>query len=1237
MEGTVEIKKTISRTKTFVGVTALMTGVFSFIGALALVLLAIPDELENYTPSVVTPNPPNVVQLPCTEKVIAGDYSVPIPTTHCPKQIDSGELIVKFKSDRPIMELQKYLRSRHGLVSALPNSIIGIGRRNGIKKMMPVFSKDARTKSAARLALDRTYKLTFQRGVNIQNLISQFSQSADVIFAEKNFEYSIAIEENIRQNVASLEKNVPIDDVTWVPDDPMYHSIGSWGQSYDDQWGLKRIDAENAWQLSTGTQDVVVAVIDTGTDITHPDLAGRAWVNSDERPGNGIDDDDNGFIDDVRGWNFATNDAEIIDRHGHGTHVAGIIGATTSNDLGIAGLGWDTTFMTLKGLGDNGGGFSEGLAQSILYAVDNGADIINMSWGSLARSQLISDAIAYAHSQNVVSVAAAGNSGGSVTMFYPASDPSVITVGAWCPSNVTSAYCHSNPEGSRAAFSNFGEKIDVVAPGVDILSLRAAGTDMYKTGSQIVQNQFYRSSGTSMAAPHVSGLVSLLLSLNLRTNPEQVKLIIDAAAEDVGGEGKDPEHGWGLIHAASTLRLANQIQATPKAELILQEERIDWMDENNAQLRFQVRNIGWSQSQATFYKLYSDSTSGLVVAEGSVPSLPPMASANFTISFALTQVPTLRFLLDLDPDNNVTEIEKRNNQLFIAVSLPKLTGWPPDTNYNFTSPLVAADIDNDGTKEIIAGTMSSQEPVFSGNRVFAWHRDGRSVTGWPAPIDGYVFDTEPAVGDTDHDGRQEIYVVTSSPTRIYAWFADGTPIPGWPKIPRLDYLKIEGVALADIDSDGDQEILAGPWAWHSDGSLVSGWPLPDAQYGEISVLSPWAIDDIDDDGQVELFAGAIEYPPSNLINGVAGVYAWRGDGTRVPGWPVATDRVVYAAPAIGDIDGDGLFDIVAVSHGEAGLVHAWHADGSTIAGWPQSITGTSMSSPPIIADIDNDSSPEVIVSNVPSGQTIAAEVYTWRGNGMLAQGWPVAAGISKTTLGVDKLVAADIAGDDKLEIVGPFNEGLFAWDHLGASVPGFPLYTGAVDFTSVTGSPVIVDLNGDRKQDILIGGGSPINWNNSLPPNLLPRSVHAWTSFKVHENADEPWVTSHHDNQRTGRFDSQRPVVSVSNPSANTSVSGSTLTITAIIIDTSVIRSVQFLMDGTNVGSGTLTCSKILDNKRCLAQFTLNLNSLESGNHSIVVRATDVYGNIGRSPVVSFQKASITGGGGRIPIPIEVE
>jgi subtilisin family serine protease len=266
-----------------------------------------------------------------------------------------------------------------------------------------------------------------------------------------------------------------------------------------NNWNLDAINAPEVWAQGFTGQNIVVAVLDTGVDYLHPDLNDNIWQNPGEIAGNGIDDDANGFIDDVLGWDFAGNDNNPMDLDGHGTHVAGTI-AAENNGFGATGVAYNATIMPVQVLGADGSGSYSNVAAGVLYAVDNGADIINLSLGGGSSPELTS-AIQYAQSQGVVVVIASGNEGSSQPGF-PANLASQfgIAVGAVNRSNQLASF--SNDAG-------FSPVDYVVAPGVNVFST-------------VPGNRYDSYNGTSMATPHVAGVAALMLSANPLLSPQQV-------------------------------------------------------------------------------------------------------------------------------------------------------------------------------------------------------------------------------------------------------------------------------------------------------------------------------------------------------------------------------------------------------------------------------------------------------------------------------------------------------------------------------------------------------------------------------------------------------------------------------------------------------------------------------------------------------------------------------------------
>ncbi|MCX7046543.1 MAG: S8 family serine peptidase [Candidatus Sumerlaeota bacterium] len=299
-----------------------------------------------------------------------------------------------------------------------------------------------------------------------------------------------------------------------IPNDPRFAEL--WGMRNTGQTGGTPgadISAAKAWDLQQGSRDVIVAVIDTGVDYTHPDLAANIWINTGEIPGNGIDDDGNGFVDDIYGYDFANGDANPMDDHGHGTHCSGTIGGVGNNGMGVAGVNWNVRIMAMKFLDAGGSGSTADAISCIQYATRMGANVMSNSWGGSPFEQSLMDAITAADGAGILFIAAAGNdsTNNDVTPHYPSSYdcPNIIAVLA------TDSY------DALAGFSCWGPTtVDLGAPGVDILSCQPGG------GYQLM-------SGASMATPHVSGAAALVWAANRGMTHLQVKNILMSTVDPV--------------------------------------------------------------------------------------------------------------------------------------------------------------------------------------------------------------------------------------------------------------------------------------------------------------------------------------------------------------------------------------------------------------------------------------------------------------------------------------------------------------------------------------------------------------------------------------------------------------------------------------------------------------------------------------------------------------------------------
>lgn len=334
-------------------------------------------------------------------------------------------------------------------------------------------------------------------------LIDYFRKRDDIVYAEPHYLYVTndrldGLSANgFRAHDASADEG---DGPAVVPNDALYKTY---------QWNLPAIDTENGWSLSRGSEDIVIAVLDTGVQLDHPELAGRL----------------------VEGVNLIS-EGQPSDDVGHGTHVAGIIAAEVNNGEGIAGMSWHNRIMPVKVLDSTGAGSAYAVAEGIIWATDHGADVINMSLGNYASAEFLHDAIRYAYDRGVVLVAASGNDN-TERPGYPAAYPEVFAVAA------TDGY------NRKAPFSNYGDYIDAAAPGDAIASTYPG-------------SRYAAMSGTSMASPHAAALAGLILSVNPDLSNEDVMEIMRSTAIDLGDKGRDIYYGYGLIDVKRALEAAEQ-------------------------------------------------------------------------------------------------------------------------------------------------------------------------------------------------------------------------------------------------------------------------------------------------------------------------------------------------------------------------------------------------------------------------------------------------------------------------------------------------------------------------------------------------------------------------------------------------------------------------------------------------------------------------------------------------------
>lgn len=364
------------------------------------------------------------------------------------------------------------------------------------------------------------YALQFAEGINISETIRAYQQTG-------YFKYVSADATGSVQGTTAS-----------APNDTLFHR--QWALHNDGSFDSGRakagadINLLKAWDVEEGDTSVLVAVIDAGLRLHHADFEGRLWRNPADQTVDSADDDNNGYIDDTLGWNFVTNTQNDTDDHGHGTLVAGIIGANANNTTGYAGVDKHCRMMICKAVNEQGLFYYSWLVEALYYAVDNGAQILNLSLGGYIDLPELHDAIKYAADNKVFIVAGMGNIPSTAKM-YPAAYPEAFAVGATGCTDTTWSQ------------SSFGDHIAVVAPGENI----SGPSHLNDTGSVMW-------SGTSFATPHVTGIAALLLAQDKTRTPAQLRSLIQSNADDMVGSAKDVPgwdkyYGYGRVNAHRAL------------------------------------------------------------------------------------------------------------------------------------------------------------------------------------------------------------------------------------------------------------------------------------------------------------------------------------------------------------------------------------------------------------------------------------------------------------------------------------------------------------------------------------------------------------------------------------------------------------------------------------------------------------------------------------------------------------
>ena len=764
---------------------------------------------------------------------------------------------------------------------------------------------------------------------------------------------------------------------------------------------------------------VIVGVVDTGVDPDHPDLQGMLWENPGEIADNGLDDDHNGYIDDIHGCDALGGDGTVTDLHGHGTHCSGIIAARADNGIGIAGVTQPARIMATRCWPLTVGAAAAG----IVYAADNGADVINMSWGGDYPSAIVEEAILYAHARGVVLVAAAGND--ATEMYkYPACYPQTISVGA------------STSDDTMAYFSTYNDQLDFCAPGQAVLSLRASGTDMYGLYGEplvhVIDDDYYLASGTSMASPNLVAVAAYLRAMSPGLSQDYIKDVLVATADDFvdpwqTGDylpGWDKYSGYGRVNLASALaadlpEVRAQIDAPLHHAIVGGTVQIvgsaDGSDFTGYTLEYGEgeKPIQWTEI----------ASSGSPVTEGVLGVWDASELHGY-------QVIRLR----VGEHNSVCVPVRVANESSLAVTYPQpdeiISGYVPiigsGTCQDFSRVEVEYGVGTEPSSWTPLGTrteplddeamaywlVESTDPGWFTIRVSMYSTSGLEATvsvpvqlvppftapdGWRYTLPGEGA-TSPTYCDLDRDGQNEIIVGTEA--GIVVLNTDGTlQVTDLPPLPSGDFRIVPAVGRLDGDEYEDIVFV------NSDGELY-GYPsagsnftvnLPELphMYSFIPTMEDEMpivfLKDINGDGIDEIHY----YPGGNLGTDRDGWYfVYNADGTP---WSCdLTPSVSYQQCLPADLDGDGIDEVYCYG---ANLAE-FDTCGTMVASLPIVMDGKYLRearSEMSAVDIDNDGKVELILQ----GDFYEASwglsnwfIYAFDEGLALKEGWPHSLDIS---------------------------------------------------------------------------------------------------------------------------------------------------------------------------------------------------------------------------------------------------
>ena len=934
----------------------------------------------------------------------------------------SNEIIIKFK-ENPQIKKKDFIETKYPSINIL-------NKKYNIKESKIVLT------STKMIDADKIYIFKIPSG-RVEEAVEEYNTDSGVVYAQPNHLYYIALR----------------------PNDP----------SYPIQWAHQITQAEQGWDIGRGNYQGVIAIIDTGIDYTHEDLAPNMLGNcvSGCPQGTGFD-----FVDiDIDSYlnlrlestfeeDYTIRDNNPSDYNGHGTHVAGIAAGRGNNRLGIAGVCWRCKIMPLRAgftlyyQGQGIGLFEEDdILSAVYYAADNGARVISMSFGGGSPSRASEEAINYAYERGVIIIAAAGNSFSSEKE-YPGAYENVIAVTA------------TDESDNIAYFSNYGYWTDIAAPGINILST------VPKIGPLQSPSGYRRLSGTSMSTPYISGVAGLLISKDPSLTKEQIKSIL---YHSIDFPSESPEYiGTGRINVRKVLE---NDPRTIAYLAIVSPNTGDIITNNNLEVQGTADGDSYTVSygEGNYPGSWTQISSGINTINGVL--------ARWNIEEIISGFYTLRLQVQRG-DRTFNDFKR------IVIQKDVLNGWPQRSR--FPRSITFFDINNDNYKEIIVGKIGGID-IYD----YLGHLEKTF------PIRNSFLLSSPAIDDLDNDGNFELVVGLSG-----GFGPNFEPFPG--KIEIIDIQNNEVMTinpiigdnygftsspvLEDVDHDGNKEIIIGSnqgyiYIIRHDGRFLTNWPVKipsgfdNAQRGVplehfIFNYPTAAVGDIDNDGDLEVITGAFDNS----------IHVFNIDGTYSNGWPKDVGGTSVQSPVIGDINRDNNLEIIVSE--VSGTVYVFNGDGTPYQGWPRSDNDERFlfdSYSIALGDIGNNNKLEIAVG-------LDYGFYLFDDMGRIFDGFP-------TNIG-DLLygpIIGNFNSDNTKEILASGKNGiLYMINNQGRTI-----WRGITGSPYLMSPPAVGDINNDGYLEVGVVGRE---------------EVYIWTLNAIYNKHTLEWPMFQHDPQHTGLY-----------------------------------------------------------------------------------------------------------------------